>query len=447
MPPDQYPGGPIQRYPCVRSRRLRLTADLAAGLVLAAAIVAGAVALPHPPAGAVRGAPAERVASETAGAATVLVPAASIPPAAAPTPAATPAPVALPLIQPENHQPCTGWVQPVGGGTVWLSTGYSLLISSDQGASWHDVSPPGANLPTTGSFCALDAGHAWVVSVTAVGVDGASGPVGVWRTSDGGHSWTLIATTANPMQDYPNTVQFVDAEHGWLMLGVVGNAHRALLLGTDDGGVTWSQRSVLYDGVLDFVTPLDGWLASMGGAAGGLGLYHTIDGGRTWVATAQSFLVPVDNGWCMALDGFRFVSPNIGVAASDSWGCGKPGGFGIWVTHDGGLSWHEATSWPSSHSCGLDVLTGSAWVLLGCTSAAGSPAEAKWTFDAGATWVTVPLGGGPGQEPAAALIAAPTLIDSHDAIGMAANGSEPGVVIYRSDDAGETWQGVTVPGA
>jgi photosystem II stability/assembly factor-like uncharacterized protein len=354
-------------------------------------------------------------------------------------------PVALPLVQPASYQPCQGTVQPVAAGGVWVMTGSGLLVSSDSGATWSDATPTGVNLGVFGTlpiFCALDGSDAWLAWVTATDQYGEPAQVGVWRTSDGGRSWTKTATVPDPSEAIPMAIQFVDTEHGWLMMGLIGMAQSALLFATDDGGTTWTQLAGTYAGTLDFVSATQGWLAFRGAAGGGEGVYATTDGGRTWTLTSAPFLAPVGGDECPALDGFRFLSPSVAVAAISAASCGGVGEFEVWMTSDSGISWQEVSSWPASTttsvSCGFDVISATAWVALDCNSTDSSVIAFDWTVDGGADWTTLPAMGLPDDDSYATFAFA----DSHDGFELPPFG--PPASLNATSDSGESWQSVPV---
>jgi len=410
-------------------RRRRLAVDIVVGMLLAVAAITTSLVLPRLAAGPVRPAISPVALGPTGSPTPAATPAPTASPAALPSRSIPATPVALPLVQPASYQPCQGTVQPVAGGGLWVMTGSSLLVSSDGGATWSDATPSGVNL-TDSSFCALDGSDAWMAAVTATDEYGGPARVGVWQTSDGGTTWNRTATVPDPSEAYPGAIQFVDAEHGWLMMGLAGMAHDALLFGTDDGGATWSQLAGTYSGDLDFVSATQGWLAFPGGGAGGQGVYATTDGGRTWTLTSAPFLTSGGLDDCVELDGFRFLSPSFGIA--DSAGCGGVGEFGAWTTSDGGASWQEVPSSPAS-SCGFDVISATAWVALECGSNY-SVTALHWTFDGGADWVTLPAHGLP--EDASAVIFA----DSHHGFVLPVSSSPAS--LYTTTDSGQTWQSV-----
>ena len=340
-------------------------------------------------------------------------------------------------------------MQPVAGGGVWALSGSKVLASSDGGTTWRNVTPAGVKFGVVSSFCALDANDAWLATVTASDQYGEPAQIGVWRTWSGGQSWDLIATVPDPEEAYPDVLQFVDPEHGWLLMGLVGMAQSAVLLGTDDGGLSWTQEAgqsaPTYLGDLDFTSDDQGWLAFPGAAGGGTGVYRTRDGGQMWAAVAQPLLQPVGPAGdeCTALDGFRFLTAEIGIAATDDRGCGVGNDeLTVWVTSDEGASWQSTVplvAFPGDLSpCGFDALSSTVWVEVVCESNDYSPAAVDWTLDGGADWVTLTAQGLPAGPWAVAFV------NSRD--GFAASAFSP-TELYSTTDSGQTWQPIALSAA
>lgn len=125
----------------------------------------------------------------------------------------------------------------VGGQTVWISGGSlsggagAVWRTTDGGASWDDVSPPGSEGL---SFRDVEARGADTAVVLAIGPGEASR---VYRTTDGGETWSETfrnddeAAFYNCMDFYPG------GRRGLAVSDPVEGRFR--IIATDDGGRSW----------------------------------------------------------------------------------------------------------------------------------------------------------------------------------------------------------------
>jgi photosystem II stability/assembly factor-like uncharacterized protein len=175
-------------------------------------------------------------------------------------------------------------------GTGWVSTGNRLLLTTDNGAHWKDISPPVPDLPDprenkfSGVFF-LDSNTGWLLYATNTGETNADGqPYGydihLASTTDGGANWNTVSQLPrlNPWADLTGggNVAFSDKLHGWADLGVIRGG---VLFATSDGGRTWQRPKGDPQAGVDIValTDKDIWFA---GGPDEL-LYVTHDGGNT----------------------------------------------------------------------------------------------------------------------------------------------------------------------
>ena len=113
----------------------------------------------------------------------------------------------------------------------------------------------------------LDA-QAFGQTIVAVGAGGH-----ILRSTDSGNTWQLAAV---PTRATLTGVHFPDGRHGWAV------GHDAIILHSEDGGVTWNTQ---YQGPDLQVSFLDVYFldAQTGFVAGAYGQFlATTDGGRTW---------------------------------------------------------------------------------------------------------------------------------------------------------------------
>jgi photosystem II stability/assembly factor-like uncharacterized protein len=178
----------------------------------------------------------------------------------------------------------------------------------------------------------------------------------LWRTTDGGITWSMMWRSATAIWD----VHFANAHEGFLTrLSGAGLVGTATILHTIDGGTTWSDELVLpgsriptlevSDGQAWVMTLADG-MCSMGGC-GGYELQKRSSTG-TWS------VITTDPDWYARPrpDRLGFLGGLLFTDASHGWitaGSGAGGGTGgVLHTDDGGVTWWRSIVPPG----GWDVI-------------------------------------------------------------------------------------------
>lgn len=305
------------------------------------------------------------------------------------------------------------------------------LLVTDDGVRWTDISPSGLRYPVE-SFDFIDRAHGWVGTFTCGNVDG-----DLLITSDGGNHWSTVAHKGSHgcHAGAEAAFDFVDSRDGTLTtLEPTGPGSH--LERTSDGGLTW--RSI---GQLPAVSepsfwdPFDGWV-SLGPYVQTGGFAVTHDGGSTWVkhslplpvgesdnnATYQTpafydsrrGTMPVSYATAGHLDIAFFGSIDagnhwtLGTRVSTVSPVGDPAGFGrldvavsmpqpgiwwiltrnslpsVYVTSDGGQTWHTVGGLPAGASGSITAVDGlNAWVT---TTPAASVGSVYATADGGSYW-------------------------------------------------------------
>lgn len=187
--------------------------------------------------------------------------------------------------------PATGFL--VGRHPVQLF-GYNYLVgTTDHGQTWRNVAPDSATFTPCGIYF-LDDQRGWVAGASATG-----GPV-LYRTSNGGRTWTPITTTPPTSFGWGFTaVTFSDAQHG-LLLGRADG-----WFATADGGQTWTY--------IGFLLGNQARLRPGSGAGWAVGEYgrisRTTDFGATWTprhatlagyGTREVAFSDPTHGWALA---------------------------------------------------------------------------------------------------------------------------------------------------
>jgi len=258
-----------------------------------------------------------------------------------------------PIGEPQRpREPLIDWLDPTHG---WAVVGTSLYWTADAGRTWSSGSP----LPASGTIQFIDAEHGWLVASDSSdpgSVIYARAPV--FRTSDGGKTWTATTLTW-PAADLPvgtfstwTWAHFADATHGIvarcpaLIAGQI-EANCAAFT-TDDGGLTF-QGPVenTYATDLTWLSPTIGYgISYQMGVTQQTGpplLDLTFDGGRTWTSQALEtisgapWLVP------LAMELTPGASGRLLVSYSDQKGTA---GLARYETTNGGRSWSLAWHGP-----------------------------------------------------------------------------------------------------
>lgn len=237
---------------------------------------------------------------------------------------------------------------------VWPAHNHNgaLWHSADGGATWTRIADTDGTLPAARGLTFVTAQRGWALgrldarpagagradagspgtTSAPVAAHAATGstlwrPLGstLWRTDDGGRTWTEqpLPVPADAYAVQPP--QFLDDAVGFFAVHVPdpdpSHNPRQLLLATDDGGMTWSVRGERRgDGQPHFLTPAVGYVWDYPSRE----LAWTHDGARTWEA------VPAPEGvyWPFRL---QFVDAWHGFVAQST----------LLTTADGGRTWRE----------------------------------------------------------------------------------------------------------
>lgn len=252
----------------------------------------------------------------------------------------------------------------------------------------------------------------------------------IFGSTDGAKHWHQEVTglsTSTLLS--PHSIQFVDAFHGFALVGgVSGQLYR-----TDDGGTRWASLPLPASDVAEiaFTDAMNGWLLSSGQTlttqvtplVSPYHLYSTSDGGVRWHPMPDT---PPSG----SVGAFR----NSNEAWIGGLGFGKP--F-VYVSSDAARTWHPrylpsppGQTWDTSAAGGVMLLPSNVNLLPGSGVVADVTNSSEHylfsSFDTGKTWQYVPAPPGP---PA-----------YENALNWWAMG---GNTLFKSSDAGQSWIAVS----
>jgi photosystem II stability/assembly factor-like uncharacterized protein len=287
------------------------------------------------------------------------------------------------------------------------------VFHTDSGAgSWEDVTPPApVEIPDLGHPAAaagafLDDDTAWVIYYPDVSIFEAGGLAHafVWRTTNGGQSWSPsypITTEMIGSSNIPPDVVFSDSMHGWIMMHWGGQGmHRSpvYLFRTTDGGATWENLEDPYSGMylqsctktgMAFYGANYGMVTIADCPIDGIEVDVTNDGGETW----EDIRLPPPSsrpdlfnlGYCNAHSpAFLDDGTAIVGATCKTFGDTEETIYLIYTSTDYGVTW-TAEEYPGGNLYFLDEDT--AWGLSGDLYTYTPSADIYRTTDGGDNWI------------------------------------------------------------
>lgn len=216
----------------------------------------------------------------------VTVPPQSDPGMGKPVVQPAPLPAAFALVEIDMVDEQTGWGIPIGH--------FHLARTTDGGDTWHDVTPPGAEGEFDADLAALSADQAWLVlTYRSLSTNQEFPPVVAYRTSDGGQSWTKGEFVTPFRSLYGSSISFqndlegfvlVEPEHGM-------GSRPGVLYRTTDGGESWrlvaGADRMPFAGKVRFADANTGWVVGHQVSTTPEMLACTADGGLTWTLSDE----------------------------------------------------------------------------------------------------------------------------------------------------------------
>ena len=240
--------------------------------------------------------------------------------------------------------------------------------TTDGGLSW---SSGNINLGDTNlgiaMINAISSTTAWVVGYpTAAGQTG-----GIWKTINGGSSWTRQNTASyNSSGSFTNVVYFWDENYGFAQGDPIGGEYELYV--TSDGGNNWEAvpgQNIPNPGggEYGYVGQIEVVGDNVWYTTNSTTLYHSTDRGNTW----QAYQCPVND---FSGDAISFSDANNGIIVS---------GTNVYRTYDSGENWTQIDPVGPVNIIGVCYVEGTDTIFS--TSQTGS----SQSFDGGFTWNTI----------------------------------------------------------
>jgi len=277
---------------------------------------------------------------------------------APPTPTVTPTPTATaapPTVAPPPvvSSPLIRSLSMMDAANGWATGDTYVLRTTNGGAIWYNVTPPGAAGRITGSFFP-NINTGWVL--ISVSPPGPPGPGSLYRTTDGGLNWMRFDVPFNS-----GYIQFLDNTHGFVMLitGAATNKQSIELYQTSDGGATWVRNYTNDPTVpgagnslplgghkngMAFRDTTTGWVGGGTPANGFVYLYKTTNSGVTWSQQALALPAGYESAF-INISAPKFFGTNdavLPVWMSTTTGIGID--LFIYVSHNGGATWARSSA-------------------------------------------------------------------------------------------------------
>jgi photosystem II stability/assembly factor-like uncharacterized protein len=254
----------------------------------------------------------------------------------------------------------------------------TVLRTTDKGATWQSVGPPGTEALQFRDIEAFDANTAVIMSI-----GGTPDAFRIYRTTDGGQTWTLTFQNTEPTAFY-DCMAFFDNHRGLAMSDPIGGEFR--IIATSDGGRSWQ----IVDADMPPALPNEFGFAASGQClttAGGRDawfgtggstvarVFHSSDRGQTWTVSST----PMLSGPTAGINALAFRDTEHGLAVGGDFAAPTVAPRSLALSDDGGDSWELVADAPNQYRSGATWVTETDAIVVGLT---GSDVS----FDQGRTW-------------------------------------------------------------
>jgi photosystem II stability/assembly factor-like uncharacterized protein len=253
----------------------------------------------------------------------------------------------------------SGWSGPTGNQVG------RVLRTTDKGASWQSVGPPGAQGLQFRDVEAFDADTAVIMSISLSTPD----LFRIYRTENGGQTWTLTFQNTEPTAFY-DCMAFFDKHRGLALSDPINGRFR--ILATNDGGRSWqivgADMPPALPGEFAFAASgqcltvaggRDAWFGTGGDAVARV--FHSRDRGRTWTVANT----PIRSTTSGGISALAFRDPRHGIAVGGDFAPGAASFDTLALTNDGGATWQLNQNAPDELRSGAQWVTGRDVIIVG----------------------------------------------------------------------------------
>jgi photosystem II stability/assembly factor-like uncharacterized protein len=255
----------------------------------------------------------------------------------------------------------------VSSRTAWVG-GYTatdgvIMRTTNRGATWQDVSPPGTAGLQFRDIEAFDAHDA-----VAMSVGDNPGDFRIYVTHDGGAHWNVTFTNTEATAFY-DCMTFFDRRHGLALSDPPDGVHFRVIA-TDNGGLSWhvtGLRMPAAPGAFGFaasgecLTSDHGRTAWFGSGGSEASVFRSSDRGVTW----KKAPTPMAVGPTAGINGIAFNGRRLGIAVGGDFNLPAASPDAFARSFDGGRRWSLVPGAPSEYRSGVTWIDGHTAIAVG----------------------------------------------------------------------------------
>jgi photosystem II stability/assembly factor-like uncharacterized protein len=274
-------------------------------------------------------------------------------------------------------------VSVVSAEVAWASGSEGTCLRTlDGGQTWKRLTVPDSSKLDFRDVQAFDANLAYLLSI------GTGELSRIYKTTDGGTSWTLSMTNPDPT-GFLDAIAFWDQNHGLAMGDPVNG--RFVIFKTVDGGKNWEKIPAI--GMPEAITGEGGFAASgtclvvegrdnaWFGTGGGSKsrIFRSTDGGRTWSVSDTPIRAGIPSAGVFSI---AFRDSEHGLAVGGDYQSATDPSANFALSNDGGKTWDPL---PKGAPSGFRSAVAFAPIRSGFVLSVG-PSGADYSRNGGVSW-------------------------------------------------------------